>query len=77
MRKVAIIFIHVMIWLIVIVAPLFISLSSKNVPPNVLIYYILESFFHPIVFYSFFISYHPGNYLSKGEGIQYYSYLYL
>lgn len=69
MKKVAIIFIHVMIWLIVIVAPVFLSLVSKDVPPDVLSYYIIESFFHPIVFYTFFIYIIPATIYRKGRVI--------
>ncbi len=69
MKKVAVVFIHVMIWLIVIVAPVFLSLVSKDVPQDILTYYIFESFFHPIVFYTFFIYIIPITIYRKGKVI--------
>lgn len=67
MRRFAIISIHIVIWLIVIVAPFFISLSSKELPPNVLVFYFLEAIFHPIVFYTFFILVIPATIYRKGK----------
>lgn len=68
MRKVAILFIHLMIWLIVIVAPVFLTLASKeNVTPDLLTYYILEALFHPIVFYTFFVYIIPATIYRKGK----------
>jgi two-component system LytT family sensor kinase len=67
MKKVAIVFIHLMIWLIVIVAPVFIILASEDVPPDFMTYYILESLFHPIIFYTFFIYIIPATIYRKGK----------
>lgn len=67
MRKVAIVFIHLMVWLIVIVAPVFITLADKDVTADILTYYILEALFHPIVFYTFFIYIIPVTIYRKGK----------
>jgi len=66
MRKFAIISIHVVIWLIVIIIPLFIQLESKELSQSMLVYLLLESLFHPVVFYTFFFLVIPGTIYRKG-----------
>jgi sensor histidine kinase YesM len=67
MRRIATVFIHLMIWLIVIVAPIFIQLASSEASPDILTYYILEALLHPIVFYTFFIYIIPATIYRKGK----------
>ncbi len=69
MRKVAIISLHVLIWLVIIIIPMFIQLDSKELPVNMQVYYIMESLFHPLVFYTFFFLIIPSTIYRKGKVI--------
>ena len=68
MRKYAIVSIHLMFWMVVLIAPLFITLSSsEDVPFEIIIFNIIESLLSPIVFYSFFLFIIPRTIKTKGN----------
>jgi len=66
MRKLAVISIHFFAWLIILVLPIFITLSSgEDIPSEMVIYFVLTSLFHPIVFYVFFLTIIPRSIYGK------------
>jgi len=65
MRKLAVISIHFFAWIIILVLPILITLSSSEVPSEIIIYYALTSFFHLIVFYVFFLTIIPRSIYGK------------
>lgn len=69
MRKSAIVSIHILAWLLVIIIPLFIQLGNKELPTNMIVYYILEVIYHPAVFYTFFFLVIPATIYRKGKVI--------
>ena len=57
-----------MIWVVVIIVPLFISLYSReNIPHEIIVYYIMEAVYNPVVFYTFFILVIPNTIYRKGQ----------
>lgn len=60
MKKLAAILLHLVIWSIVLVLPLFFSFSSNNeIPREISVYYAITAIFHPVIFYIFYFGIIP------------------
>ncbi len=56
MKKLSVVSIHVLFWIVIIILPLFITMSgTRDIPPDVIVFYTIVTFFHPVVFYTFFL----------------------
>jgi len=60
MKKFVVVLVHILLWLLVLALPLFLTFSSGNeIPTELIVYFAISSAFYPLIFYIFFLGVIP------------------